>query len=390
MPCNRPSDTSTPTKDDNKFANELIKAMTQIYTLETGRQNAVTKIFNDNGIFIKGTKISSYTTVGDISVGPYRHLIAEFKNEVGSPGAEPYLQTLLYYLEATREQAADHPNSVLPCIILLIFGPYIAFAGAAWTGRPNLQMLSTVIPCHFHSSDTETRDMLARHIGALKRSLLGLETYYKKTLSSLPSLPSVSPRNPTVPYPCSFIHDSSKKHFIYLSRLENNNPFFFGRMDGDDDGSICIKFVTRYCKEAHEFCASKGFAPRLHAVERLPGGWHMVVMDDMGDDYVSLDDFIETTQENADTRNTFLGKFRECLSQLHQAGYVHGDVRNTNILLRKSDHDFKLLDFDWSGRIGEVKYPFNINTTTVKRPDEVTDGGLIQEKHDMEMLDYIW
>jgi len=63
---------------------------------------------------------------------------------------------------------------------------------------------------------------------------------------------------------------------------------FFGRMDDADGTAICIKFVSSYCEEGHEFLAAKGFAPKLHAVERLPGGLYMVVMDDVSEEYVSL------------------------------------------------------------------------------------------------------
>ncbi|KAH8914190.1 hypothetical protein BT69DRAFT_1290607, partial [Atractiella rhizophila] len=37
----------------------------------------------------------------------------------------------------------------------------------------------------------------------------------------------------------------------------------------------------------------------------------------------------------------------------HQRNYVHGDVRETNILLhgRKSSYS---MDFDWAGKIGEA------------------------------------
>jgi len=45
-----------------------------------------------------------------------------------------------------------------------------------------------------------------------------------------------------------------------------------------NDEWICIKFVHQYLKDVHEFCASKGFAPKLEGFEGLPGGWHMVVI----------------------------------------------------------------------------------------------------------------
>ena len=59
--------------------------------------------------------IGKFTTDGDLSIGNYRFLIAELKNEIG-------FQAILYFLEATRKLAARNLNSVLPCIIVLIFG----------------------------------------------------------------------------------------------------------------------------------------------------------------------------------------------------------------------------------------------------------------------------
>ena len=56
---------------------------------------------------------------------------------------------------------------------------------------------------------------------------------------------------------------------------------------------ICIKFVTRHCAAAYEFLAAEGFAPKLHSVERLPGGLYMVVMDDVSTEYVNLFNLIQ-------------------------------------------------------------------------------------------------
>ena len=75
--------------------------------------------------------------------------------------------------------------------------------------------------------------------------------------------------NPTHPYPTSFVsQDGLVQHITYLFHMTGRN-LFFSRMD---DNAICIKFVTCYCRERHEFLAGKGFAPKLHAFERLAGG----------------------------------------------------------------------------------------------------------------------
>ena len=93
-----------------------------IYATEKMRQNILLKVFNDHDILMKPTGINRFITNGDLSVGKYQFLIAKIKNEVGSSGAEPYFQAILYFLEAMRELATQHLNSVLPCIIVLVFG----------------------------------------------------------------------------------------------------------------------------------------------------------------------------------------------------------------------------------------------------------------------------
>lgn len=40
--------------------------------------------------------------------------------------------------------------------------------------------------------------------------------------------------------------------------------------------------------ESHKFLVAKGFAQKLHAFKRLPGGLCMDIMDDICEEYVSL------------------------------------------------------------------------------------------------------
>ena len=188
------------------------------------------------------------------------------------------------------------------------------------------------------------------------------------------------------------------KRFKYLSSMKGRN-LFFGNIDDDDGAAICVKFVTRYCEQAHSFLAKRGFAPRLHAIERLPGGQFMVVMDDVSDYYISLFNFIQDnpillSKDNEGTRELFLQKVRNSLIQLHQAGLVHGDVRNTNIMVLKAigldDHSFLLVDYDSGGEIRQVRYPLDLNSSTVKRPEGATGGAVVEVEHDLEMLNYVW
>ena len=48
---------------------------------------------------------------------------------------------------------------------------------------------------------------------------------------------------------------------------------------------------------------------------------------------------------------------------MHDEGYCHGDLRGNNIIVQLSHPLPKLfiIDFDWSGKIGEQRYPCFMN-----------------------------
>ena len=82
---------------------------------------------------------------------------------------------------------------------------------------------------------------------------------------------------------------------------------------------------------------------------------------------------------------------RAKLELLHQGGFVHGDVRDVNVLVRNEgapagSPDILIVDWDWAGRAGEVVYPRNINTQ-LARPEEALAAEVIKAEHDVWMAD---
>jgi hypothetical protein len=70
---------------------------------------------------------------------------------------------------------------------------------------------------------------------------------------------------------------------------------------------------------------------------------------------------------------------------------VHGDIRATNIMVKRDlTPGILLVDFDWAGVPGEVRYPMNVNTKEIKRPSGAHDGELIVTQHDLSMINYIF
>jgi len=164
----------------------------------------------------------------------------------------------------------------------------------------------------------------------------------------------------------------------------DGSKLLFTAAETGGDEKICIKFVRRYSKDVHAFCASRGFAPILKGFQELPGGWWMVVMEMINEDYCRLSDFPPHYSRYEDIARK--------LASLHQENYVHGDVRDTNIMVKKNGAlGFKLVDFDWSGRIGQVRYPMNVyRGPRLWRPLEAEDGRLIKADHDIEMLNALF
>jgi hypothetical protein len=115
------------TPDDREFLNNFVKAMSKIYDGEKDRQTAILELLRTAGIVMQPNKIigTEYTTDGSSFFdGHLLYALAELKNEVCSTNCEPYLQAVLYFLEATRKYASRYLNSGLPCIIMLIFGMF--------------------------------------------------------------------------------------------------------------------------------------------------------------------------------------------------------------------------------------------------------------------------
>jgi RIO-like serine/threonine protein kinase len=79
------------------------------------------------------------------------------------------------------------------------------------------------------------------------------------------------------------------------------------------------------------------------------------------------------------------------LKKLHDAGLVFGDLRRPNVMVYKpqgkDDEEWRglLVDFDWAGPVGEVKYPPMLNKK-ISWPGGVDAETEIKKDHDLQML----
>lgn len=78
------------------------------------------------------------------------------------------------------------------------------------------------------------------------------------------------------------------------------------------------------------------------------------------------------------------------VSKLEEHGLVHGDFRTSNIMVKQGEEESAgLIDFDWSGKAGEVYYPLDRNHLAGIKWFSNVDSA-IDLPHDREMLTSQW
>ena len=160
------------------------------------------------------------------------------------------------------------------------------------------------------------------------------------------------------------------------------------------------------CIQVHAAWAEAGLAPKLIECQPLPGGFTMVVMQQllMQDGWSMLCSVPQLEQQDA------LAAAQQALSKAHDviipgttAGAVHGDVRGPNIMVRKLDSNSSssmtssssssmqwqvhFIDFDWAGCEGHARYPKSVyGAQSQGFHHDALAGQLIRQEHDLYLL----
>ncbi|KAF8641755.1 hypothetical protein AX16_009832 [Volvariella volvacea WC 439] len=388
-----------PTAEDNRFVLKLSKAMCKFYGDDAQRMEECRELLAAYGVSLMAAKVgpTNFSTDGHVTneINKYVCVILEGKNEVGSGGIEPFLEAMCYYRQLTRNIGGGPGlNSRFPCFLLTVFGPYIAIFRCVFREHVHADVLVPVIPLCWHATDYPMQEMAARIFGSFKTAVQKLSHHYTRAIPRL----STTPTTVTCPHPSTYIDfDGDLQRFTYeVAQPESNRLVFYANTERGR--RVCIKFTKRYSSEVHRLCATNGHAPACIACQELPGGWKMVVMDVLNihnystaaptSYYRPLSYYLPLTFDLKNAITTFV-------RALHNKGFVHGDLRDVNVFVRDDDDtgtstDFQLLDFDWVGCVGEVRYPINLNRTDIRRPDGAQDGAEITTEHDLQMLEYIF
>ncbi len=257
------------------------------------------------------------------------------------------------------------------------------------------------IPLHAHLTNDPELAAGDRAIAALRVALQSLQERY-------PVMPPERGPRADFPFRNFYVDDGGTRHeFTYVSSIG-------GRVFRvvEDGTPLCVKFSKRYSSEAHKAACDAGIAPALRAVNAVCD-WIMIVMDDITAEYSNtMWDIKYSGKKKAGTGKRQAKPQEEHAAQprvkpavsleevqkqveaelkvLHAKGLVHADVRDVNVLVRNEDvpddkADFKIVDWDWAGRLGEVKYPRAINREGIIRPPNALAGEAITAEDDLWM-----
>ncbi|PVF96566.1 hypothetical protein CPB86DRAFT_708723 [Serendipita vermifera] len=380
------------TVQDNRWLLDLRRAMLLEYAEEGGRASRFREIFTiHTDIDLPNATVPNTKdqTDGHFAINRHFLLITEAKNEWIGIAADPQLQAFVYYIESVRalvKTSEIFKRSPLPCLIIYYVGSLIGFAGVATGAKAQFEPLTPLFDLATNQHDTLALKAVARTLGAVRIALNSLRKYYSELKGLHPSHAMDSPIYPSRTYYTN--GSNTRVEFDYKARLDEDK-LLFRVLTREDGQERIVKFTQKYSKQAHEYSAAHGIAPILYAVERIGGGWMMIVMEYLNKDNYTL---LRDSSIPLENRSNIVAN---AVSILHQGGYVHGDIRDVNIMVRcdwnavDSSSGIKLLDFDWAGLDGQAQYPANVNHEGIRRPQEAIDGQHITKDHDITMVGYL-
>ncbi|KAF9481173.1 hypothetical protein BDN70DRAFT_558408 [Pholiota conissans] len=168
---------------------------------------------------------------------------------------------------------------------------------------------------------------------------------------------------------------------------------------------VLIKMVAgAYGEILHLTLARFGYASTLYGFYKEEGLPSLYVFEQLPEDsWITLFDF--EIQAGRTGCQPYLSDIRlslnAILDRLEHEGLVHGDLRANNIMIHVKEGKpvvspsapkigLKLIDFDWGGRAGQVRYPVHRNNNIKKIKWPAPIGEAIEIGHDRQLVDSWW
>ncbi|KIM32405.1 hypothetical protein M408DRAFT_218382 [Serendipita vermifera MAFF 305830] len=149
-------------------------------------------------------------------------------------------------------------------------------------------------------------------------------------------------------------------NLLFLATMVPCNPTATA---SSESKQVLVKLITngRYGDNVQCILAEAEYAPTLYGSIEVPGAPTAYVMDYLPSDQ-GWQDLHVYGQKNKDELSHIESLLKDGLvKKLEDNGIVHGDLRPNNIRIRKltenTPFEFRVVDFDWSGKSGEATYP---------------------------------
>ncbi|KAF9444646.1 hypothetical protein P691DRAFT_326802 [Macrolepiota fuliginosa MF-IS2] len=327
--------------------------------------------------------------------------------EIDDGGSDPAARAACDYVAiyTSSNFKALRRISCCPALLFGIAGPRIIVCGATFTDRPIFQELTDYITLgsctttgDYHSGLDKAAYRAAQLLRGLREAFSTLGNYYNWNYYNLNIYRT--PQFPQFPHFRTFSVDGSTVTVKYLERLDTSpqKAIFKARVVEVTNAEstapchlrrgeiVTIKFAYRYSKEAHSLLARQEprLAPKLWHCQYEPTVDMIVIVMEFVDGYCLV-------ERPAPSQRQFEA-LQKAVKILHENDFVFGDLREQNVLVPKEDENcMRLVDFDWCGKEGEVRYPSCIimDEPGYEWHPTVQRGGLIRKEHDEHLLQMI-
>ncbi|CAG8591832.1 26740_t:CDS:2 [Racocetra persica] len=403
--------------EDNLFAYDFCFEMVKYYNYESERQTKANKMLSE---YLKRSVQPIVTedhchTDGTVCYGDgpnaYREVNVKYKRHNCSSDACPYLENCGYYLIfcAKKKEHSFYHVTNFSCFLIEIsgivinlvdmswsefatnftfLGPYFSVSGAVFADVAIVDPLTPVFPLIWQKHDEAMMVSIAKTFRALKISLRLLDQYYANVDELIQDEPQTDhPVHPS--FPEVIIDD--KSYMVQINFQVSTNLLWEVTLL-NEQGPHLTAYVKaaqkhRYSLDIHKLLDEVGYAPKVFTTSVIPGNWILVYMESLNNHSI-----LHNITSNLDDqkRSSLRKKIKEVAEYLHNSGYIHRDLCEGNILVRQledNEFDVKLIDFEWSGKVGSACYSPFMNRKNIQWPDGAEDWKLVTKNHDLFILE---
>ncbi|KAH7098468.1 hypothetical protein BKA62DRAFT_674322 [Auriculariales sp. MPI-PUGE-AT-0066] len=337
-----------------RLATELIDASTEFYGSEKERQDAIRHSPRNVHRELRGPSIDTFA--GRKMINPF----IEVETEIGAGSCDPLDQAAEDFAQKVGNAEVDpiRRRSCMPAFLVAIAGPNLAIGGALLLDRPVIELL--------------TPDPASLSTNAPRRLNLLPRRRPDPAYCACDENARVDTGSCTVCVPWPHLTKIGNYEIEYQERLWRHRPVVSsapGQHATAQPSASSSSLHNRYCREAHIVVSNHGAAPQL-----LHCDWDETVG--------------QMSSCGSMLMQQSIRRLEDAVKAMHEAGFVHGDLREPNILLDGNNAPM-IIDFDWAGPMDDpcTVYPSNICLdSSYNLHEDVCAGGRVLAEHDDHLV----